>query len=50
MGNPRAIACIQGVAKMLNIPVEIEMDSEVADSNHDNTSNNKIRCFHAMGR
>lgn len=28
MGNPRAIACIKGVASMLNIPVEIIMDED----------------------
>lgn len=28
MGNPRAIACVKGVASMLNIPVEIIMDEE----------------------
>lgn len=31
MGNPRAIACIKGVASMLNIPVEIIMDEEGAE-------------------
>ena len=30
MDNPQKIACIKGVAEMLNIPLEIEMDTEMA--------------------
>lgn len=35
MDNPQKVACIKGVANMLNIPVEIEMDSEVAEPQTD---------------
>ncbi len=31
MTNPRAIACIKGVARMLNIPLEIELDANLPE-------------------
>lgn len=31
MTNPRAIACIKGVADMLNIPLEIELDADLPE-------------------
>ena len=41
MGNPRAVACIKGVADMLNIPVEIEMDAKVAEPQPDYSKKGK---------